>query len=53
MIKDIIRNARNDFSHLYNPRKEGIGTYDANYINAYKKANRKIKNKKTKLRYAA
>ncbi len=23
--------------HLYNPKKEGIGSYDVHYINAYKK----------------
>ncbi len=30
------------FIHLYNPTKEGLGTYDINYINAYKR-NREIK----------
>ncbi len=30
-------NPRNRFIHLYNPKEEGIGSYDANYINAYKK----------------
>ncbi len=29
--------SRNRFIHLYNPNKEGMGSYDANYINAYKK----------------
>ena len=23
--------------HLYNPQKEGLGSYDVNYINAYRK----------------
>tara|TARA_Y100001968_G_scaffold316308_1_gene343969 strand:+ start:681 stop:848 length:168 start_codon:yes stop_codon:yes gene_type:complete len=23
--------------HLYNPQKEGLGSYDVNYINAYEK----------------
>ena len=30
-------NSRNGFIHLYNPKKEGLGPYDVNYINAYKK----------------
>ena len=45
---------RNRFIHLYNPEKEGIGSYDLHYINAYKK--NKVKNKKNKTefrRYAA
>ena len=29
--------ARNGFIHLYNPKKEGLGSYDVHYINAYKK----------------
>ena len=29
--------SRNGFIHLYNPKKEGIGSYDVHYINAYKK----------------
>ncbi len=29
-------NSRNGLIHLYNPKKEGLGSYDANYINAYK-----------------
>ena len=28
---------RNGFIHLYNPKKEGLGSYDVNYINAYRK----------------
>ena len=39
--------------HLYNPKKEGLGTYDINYINAYKKK-KLIKNQQNqKDRYAA
>ena len=30
-------NSRNGFIHLYNPKKEGLGSYDVNYINAYRK----------------
>ena len=30
-------NSRNGFIHLYNPKKEGLGSYDVHYINAYKK----------------
>ena len=33
---------RNGFIHLYNPKEEGIGAYDVNYINAYNK-NKKLK----------
>ena len=46
---------RNGFIHLYNPKKEGLGSYDLNYINAYKK-NKIIYNKvqmKNNQRYAA
>ncbi len=25
------------FIHLYDPKKEGLGSYDVHYINAYKK----------------
>ena len=32
----IISKSRNGFIHLYNPRMEGLGSYDMNYINAYK-----------------
>ncbi len=45
---------RNRMIHLYDPKEEGIGFYDLNYINAYKKE--KIKTKKTRndsRRYAA
>ena len=47
--------SRNGFIHLYNPKEEGIGSYDVHYINAYKK-NKKSKNnrnKRDKERYAA
>ena len=53
MINDIKKTTRSGFLHLYDPRKEGLGPYDANYINAYKKATRTTKNKKTNVRYAA
>ena len=48
-------NARNGFIHLYNPKEEGLGSYDVNYINAYKNTNRINKEKKEnrKERYAA
>tara|TARA_B100000214_G_C23588588_1_gene455173 strand:- start:183 stop:344 length:162 start_codon:yes stop_codon:yes gene_type:complete len=35
MIKTL--NSRNGSIHLYNPKKEGLGSYDVHYINAYKK----------------
>ena len=38
-------NSRNRFIQLYDPKKEGLGSYDVHYINAYKK----IKNKRSKL----
>ena len=28
---------RNGLIHLYNPKKEGLGSYDIHYINAYLK----------------
>jgi len=46
---------RKGFIHLYNPRKEGLGSYDVHYINAYKKIV-KTKDKQeiiSKERYAA
>ena len=48
-------NSRNGFIHLYNPQKEGLGSYDQHYINAYKKYKiLKIKsNEADKERYAA
>tara|TARA_Y100001968_G_C18885844_1_gene493862 strand:- start:268 stop:429 length:162 start_codon:yes stop_codon:yes gene_type:complete len=48
-------NSRNRFIHLYNPKKEGLGSYDVHYINAYKK-DTSLKNKlikKDRERYAA
>ena len=47
--------SRNGFIHLYNPKKEGLGSYDVHYINAYKK-NKRLRNKHNKSneeRYAA
>ena len=47
--------SRNGFIHLYNPKKEGLGSYDVNYVNAYKK-DKSLKNylnKRNKERYAA
>ena len=47
--------SRNGLFHLYNPKKEGLGSYDIHYINAYKKDIR-LKdglNKNEKGRYAA
>ena len=29
--------SRNRSIHLYNPKKEGLGSYDIHYINAYEK----------------
>tara|TARA_Y100001968_G_C19204704_1_gene641723 strand:+ start:430 stop:591 length:162 start_codon:yes stop_codon:yes gene_type:complete len=46
---------RNGLIHLYNPKKEGLGSYDLNYINAYRKnksAQNKL-NRKNNQRYAA
>tara|TARA_B100001250_G_scaffold410979_1_gene438555 strand:- start:1096 stop:1293 length:198 start_codon:yes stop_codon:yes gene_type:complete len=46
---------RKRFIHLYDPNKEGLGSYDLHYINAYKN-NKSLKNelfKKDKERYAA
>ena len=47
--------SRNGLIHLYNPKKEGLGSYDVHYINAHKK-DRSLKiepNKKDQERYAA
>ena len=48
-------NSRNGQIHLYDPKKEGLGTYDVHYVNAYKKIKniRNIRNNKDKARYAA
>ena len=47
--------SRNGFIHLYNPKKEGLGSYDVHYINAYKKDKNKKNNlqKSDRERYAA
>ena len=46
---NINSSTRNKFIHLYNPKKEGLGSYDVHYINAYKKEkNLTTKMKKTK-----
>ena len=53
MIKNF--KPRNVSIHLYNPKEEGLGQYDANYINAYRKNKNfkiKVKQKETE-RYAA
>ena len=41
--------------HLYNPKKEGLGSYDVHYINAYKKDKNRKNNlsKNDKERYVA
>ena len=48
-------NSRNGLIHLYNPKKEGLGQYDVNYMNAnIKRKNLKSQlSKKKKERYAA
>ena len=47
--------SRNGYIHLYNPREEGLGSYDLHYINAYKKnKNMEIRLKKSNtVRHAA
>tara|TARA_B100000945_G_C20351278_1_gene582364 strand:- start:1067 stop:1228 length:162 start_codon:yes stop_codon:yes gene_type:complete len=47
--------SRNRFIHLYNPKEEGLGSYDVHYINAYKKDQslKKQLKKKDQERYAA
>ena len=49
------QNSKNGNIHLYNPKNEGLGYYDINYINAYKKYKifKNQVNKKIKGRYAA
>ena len=42
------QNDKNGFIHLYNPKEEGLGNYDINYINA----NRKLKEQKANEKYA-
>ncbi len=54
-IMNKISKSRNRLFHLYNPKEEGLGSYDVHYINAYKK-NKRLKNninKNDKGRYAA
>ena len=48
-------NPRDRFIHLYNPKEEGLGSYDVHYINAYKKDKdlKKQFNKIDKERHAA
>ena len=37
-------NSQSSLIQLYNPKQEGLGNYDINYINAYKKyKDKKIK----------
>ncbi len=36
-IMNKYKNPRNGSIHLYNPKKEGLGPYDINYMNACKK----------------
>ena len=48
------KNQRYGFTHLYNPKEEGLGSYDVHYINAYiKDYNLKKKYERNKERYAA
>ena len=42
-----ISKSRNGLIHLYNPKKEGLGSYDVHYINAYKK-DKNLKNNTNK-----
>ena len=47
-------NTRNGSIHLYNPKKEGLGSYDVHYINACRnKETIKQVNKRINERYAA
>ena len=47
--------SRNGFIHLYNPKNEGLGSYDVHYINAYRKDKNQKNNfkKSDRERYAA
>ena len=47
--------SRNGLIHLYNPKEEGLGSYDVHYINAYKKdkSTKFNQNKRDKERYIA
>ena len=55
MNKNKNSKSRNGFIHLYNPKKEGLGSYDVHYINAYKKDKNQKSNfqKSDRERYAA
>ncbi len=46
---------RDSIHHLYNPKEEGLGSYDAHYINAHKNKNliRVKKMNETNERFAA
>ena len=47
--------SKNGYIHLYNPKEEGLGEYDTNYINAYRKNKRFKENliKEERGRFAA
>ena len=47
--------AQNSSIHLYNPKREGLGSYDIHYINAYKKmkAEKGLNQMKATKRYVA
>ena len=49
------QNKRKGIIHLYNPKREGLGSYDINYINASKKYKQMMNKQKTNKneRYAA
>ena len=46
-MKNKQRYERYEFLHLYDPRKEGLASYDINYVNALRKS-RRIKDEKKK-----
>ena len=46
-IMNKISKSRNRLFHLYNPKEEGLGSYDVHYINAYKK-DKRLKNELNK-----
>ena len=45
--------SRSGYIHLYNPKEEGLGSYDIHYINAYKKNKLTQKSNDKIERYAA
>ena len=47
--------SRTGFIHLYDPKKEGLGSYDVNYVNAHRKKKKNKNNLKmeTKKRFVA